>query len=375
MTRMRKLMVLMGAALVLSVCSGDDGKLYLGPCMTFTDFENDGVVDSVTRSTYNAAGHLLTREWAFHSDGVVDTRETRTYNANGDLLTVEQDEDADGVVDFSEVYAYGAQNQRTSFEAWQGQNLICRETYTYHANGELASQRNDRDGTGVWDYESLFDAEGLLIQWGWDSDGDDVADKGRQYEYGPGGLQQLQTLYQGNLFGEQPNSETTYLYDSEGYLLSVETFNYLQDQVTYLETHEWNSDHTVEDTTYFHNPNDLPFAGEHTEYDLNGNRTHYAQDWDSDGLDDSVTTWTWDGELLLETMLDAEGDGVWDSRTTYQYNAQGLVTETCDYSAPVDGEPRWVNTVEYDKHGNETRRTLVFMGGVPSVTTHDYSCW
>ncbi len=360
--------------LLTSACSGDDTNLWPGACQVSSDDEDDGVIDSITTMTYNADGQLLTRERDLDNDGTADFSETMLYNAAGDLLTQETDADNDGVIDVQIINQYDANGQLTSFEQQVNQVVNHYITYTYHANGEMASSRDDEDGDGTWEWEYLYNEEGLLVQQGRDSDNDDVADKGRLYEYGPSGLLQIEELYQDSVFGEVPNSETTYLYDSAGYLTSAETFNFFQDRISSLDTHTWNADHTVLIVEYDRLADGTVEATEHMEYDLDGNWTYYAPDWDGDGTPDSIQSSTWDGENMLESLSDDDGDSTWESRSTYTYRDDGLLTESRRYSTPVDGEPDSVTRYEYDKAGN-LLRTAKESGLTTSVTTYDYSCW
>jgi len=303
-------------------CSDKGGRTYPGPCELAVDNGEDGVIDSL---------------------------EVRTYDDHDNLLTVDLDSDNDGVVDVSRGY-----------------------TYTYHGNGGVASTREDANGDGVWETEYQYNESGQMVLLGWDDDGDGVADRGYRFTYGPSDQLQTEAFYDAWPF-DSVVWDKTYQYDSDGYLIEIESFNHVQQQVTAIETHTWNANHTVEDMALDRNDDGIIDASYHSEYDLDGNQILHEPDWDGDGLADYIATTTYADGLTVESTLDEDADGVVDSRTTYTYDAHGRLIET-SIDSPVDGTADQSTTWSYDKSGNALTARWHDASDI-TLTTYDYACW
>lgn len=189
---------------------------------------------------------------------------------------------------------------------------------------------------------------------------------------------------------------TTYRYDADGKLLSIEIDDG-EGTVVWSRTYSYDTDGNLMTEEFYSASNAFTVA---YAYDTDGNRLSADRDDNSDGTVDSRSTYTYDadGNRLTEARdggndgkvdtryaytYDTDGnlhtseqdsgdDGTVDERFTYSYDDDGnVITEQFEqYCACDDEEQSYTSTYTYDAYGNVL--TYSANSGEPSTYTYTY---
>ncbi len=131
-----------------------------------SDYQNDGVVDSVERETFDSEGRVVLYENDEDADGTNEQTTTNTYDANGLLVRVEY---FDGETTHVQRYEYDAMGRQTRFESdLQDDGTPDQVTTTVWDDVALtATHENDLDADGTVDQVTVatYDASGKLLKW------------------------------------------------------------------------------------------------------------------------------------------------------------------------------------------------------------------
>ena len=183
------------------------------------------------------------------NDGNRDSRASFTYDANGNLATVTEDNDYNGIPDRFREYTYDRRGRRstTTYDDGADGSINLVEYYIYDAHGNFRIEIDlGNDGTRDRASYYIFDANGNTIYYARDDNNDGTMD----------------------------------------YVVS-------------LTNH----------------------------YDINGNLTRVESDNDGDGVTDSVSNYTYDANGNLTILEVDDGDnGTIDQTTTFTYDADGYRT-------------------------------------------------
>ena len=82
-----------------------------------TDSNNDGVVDSISTTTYDAFGNQLTYNYDNNGDGTANSINAYTYDAQGNRLTYHHDSDGDGTANYIRRYRIPINSEHSAGKA------------------------------------------------------------------------------------------------------------------------------------------------------------------------------------------------------------------------------------------------------------------
>ncbi len=327
--------------------------------VTREDDDNDGTIDAVFRSTYDAAGRVTLTRNDYANDGTdAETNET-VYDAQGREVTYvyRYDGDDNGTLESRVVTAY----------VFDPSGNAMTETYERYAN-EILTRRVVSTLT--------FDAFGneLTVQTETDENADGVIDERSSQTASYNELGQLltrRTERDDNADGVLSSIDTYVLtYGLDGFSVSeVSTGDSNADGVynqRYVYTYTRDAQGRVLTRTTEGDAGGpvLTRSSATNSYDANGNLLTVVNETDSDanGVANTrrTTTRTFDGdnhELTYINDFDSNADGTPDSRssTVSTYDVDGrLLTQTNTDDDDVNGviDARRTRARTYDLHGN-----------------------
>ncbi len=335
----------------------DDPDIYYRQEQTYEE-DNDGDgPEPAQRRIYDENGNRLANETV--DNGTVTYRESFEYDANGNRILVLVDVDGDGPNGISErtVNTY-VNNQITSRVTDTGSDSpdddISRVTYTYDANNRLVSEETDGDGAGVGGISFRvtygYDASGRRILTERDADGD-----------GAGVVS-----YRESLMYNANNRLISRIRDNDGDLSAA---------VTSVETYEWNASN--QETLYERDNNNDGIDYRRTRtYNANNQITQYVQDTDGDGTNPaavSTTIYEYDASNRSTLVQTNNVNGI-TYRRMYAYHANG-VRSLNFYERDSDGilpAGSYGYRYEYNERGQQTLYENMRNGLVTSRTTYEY---
>jgi hypothetical protein len=292
---------------------------------------------------YDPAGKLVYERVDERADGTINQSVIYEYDSSGNLASQEEDADGDGTVDFNERYQYdgrGRVTQRYWDEIGDGDPGNTNAwAYLYDASGRVTRKSLDAQNDGTADLiESwTYDARGnttryqwrcLAADWfvcmfpvGYDSD-----------HFFPGGYDE-DDGYGYGFSAPEGEQITNYQYDVNNKLISKEVII------------DSDSDAIADETKRY-------------QYDTDGNRTRYEQDYDGDGIADRTESWQYDarGNVTRHEWDYRDGTPTEFESWTYQYDANGKLTREDRYHS--DGMLIARVSYEYDSDGNLIRQSI-----------------
>jgi hypothetical protein len=309
----------------------------------------DGISDWITIYTYDADGNLDTVTVDEDADGLIDRIITYTWTADGQQSTIGYDLDADGVDDYTVEYYYDAAGNEIRAKLLMGTTTIEAYDYTYDADGNMLSYEVDSDGDGVVDSRATYtwDVNGNLVRTETDSDGNYLADEIITYTYdADDNLIEVQTDSDAD---GTVDTSAWYTYDSAGNLDRVafdqDGDGFLVSSEDYCLLYDWSPDGSEESRIDFDSDCDDVSDLVHLErtYDSDGNRLTSRWDKDFDGSLDEIYTYTYDANgNLIQATEDTDADGY--PEYTRTYDSRGNETQTdwdSDANGVVDGVEYW----------------------------------
>jgi hypothetical protein len=168
----------------------------------------DGTLDTWT--VYNGAGDVLT------SGTLGRVRLRKAYDAAGYLLREEMDYDADpeNQVESTSAYTRGERGEllKTDFDNWEGGGaMTVTQSFDAWLNPLAERTVQDTDGDGVTDFVWVvfFNAEGDVLRFEGDYDGDGVLDETGSKAYYPDGSHEERTEFNDDDQGGADRVEVT----------------------------------------------------------------------------------------------------------------------------------------------------------------------
>jgi hypothetical protein len=239
--------------------------------------------------------------------------------------------DAQGNIRVTDVYTYDQEGNLTEEHQPHDGLSSSTNTYTYNANGKLATK------TSVY-YGKL--SSGSIIYYAYDNDGNLATET---YDYDNDGVFN-------NGFDGTADTLITYSYDDHSNLIT--------------KTYDSDADGTGETTTTY-------------TYDQDGNLSTEIYDSHVEWIDDEITTYSYDANANLTTKIsesDQDSDGVAERKSVYKYTYdtdRNLITETYDYG---DDGIDTIFSYTYDDYGNITTKSKdeEADGIVDSVSQYHY---
>lgn len=256
------------------------------------DTDNDGVADSITTFSYDAAGNLTGT-----SDSVTSTVEALSYDNNNNLVSLFTDNLRRP--DVEQKFTFTDSNKLSSFEVDQGAdgNVESKVTYQYDAQGNLVAYEFDQDNDGSAETLASYIYENNKVSSyieGSDNSGD--PDMTISYHYDSEGNRISQNIIASNK--GLPSNTGTFEYDASGNITRYQQDNDQDGRADYIES---------------------------SVYDSNNKRITFRKDMDADGVWDSLTQYTYDSDGNRTSMQeDSDGDGVIDKQWFSNYDTKTL---------------------------------------------------
>jgi len=260
--------------------------------------------------TRDAAGNVLEETTDWEMDGILDSVITNTYDEEGRPATTSRDEDGDGVVDQIETWDYSSALETKHFT---DRNVDGEpdsiETITYSDSGELMRQEDDTDADGSPEYIQTYvrSESGLLLE------------------------------YSHVLVGGWSTS-TTSEYDDQDRL--VRTVEIADDREfdSAIEVAYTYDDEGRQATTVRTDLLDSSTIGDTYTYDEAGRIATVTTRWNSDPDSDQTQSFIYDdeGRLVLDETRDFHGTLLWAHE--YEY-ADG--PEPIRHDQDFDGDGAW----------------------------------
>jgi hypothetical protein len=235
-----------------------------------TDYSADGVIDTLSSSTYAYPGILYFRETDYDADGVVEILESYDYiyDINGRLWQIHTDDWMDGVVDEIKTYHYDSNGRLESYDIDVGPDGVLNRIDTY-----------------------IYDATGRRVGWEMDSDADLLVDTLYSYIYddSTGTLDSLIIERFNDDLVITSTSWYTYTYNAQGKMAYVHV--------------DLTGDGILDNTTAY-------------LYDAVGRMNEALVDLGRDGTDDSHTIYFYNPQTgdLDKIEMDTDYDGLVDTR-------------------------------------------------------------
>ncbi len=253
----------------------------------------NGVQDRTINIEYDYLGRALSAELT--GNALNDILAEFDYNAVGALTDVRRFEwdDTDELYNLIALsqYQYNARNQITSINHQDSNNNnIVTHGYLYDADGNITQYTNSIDGSVLYDYDFLGQLTGA------DYSNLDITDE--SYQYDLNGNRELVTNANGDLvvYSTGTNNELTsdgaytYAYDAEGNRISKTNA-----AGTERELYEWDYRNRLSSVTK-------------QEYNAT------TQEWETV----QIVEYAYDyNNVLIRKVLDADGDGISDSKTIF----------------------------------------------------------
>ena len=172
----------------------------------------------------------------------------------------------------------------------------------------------------------------------------------------------------------EPNSITTYTYDTDGNQLTSTFDSGANGKPNSITTYTYDTDGNQLTYSLDYDANDEPNSITTYTYDTNGNQLTYSLDTDANDEPNSITTYAYDTDgNQLTYSLDTDANGEPNEITTYTYDADGnQLTYSLDSDA--NGEPNSITTYTYDTDGNQLTfsRDTDANGEANEITTYTY---
>ncbi|MBY6017412.1 hypothetical protein KUW04_06415 [Halomonas denitrificans] len=217
---------------------------------------------------------------------------------------------------------------------FQNDILTSRYTYTYHDNGLVSGQTNDRNGDGTIDYQYWyrFDEAGNEIEQIQDINGDGNYDYIYRSEYEDGRLVKYQEYWDVSYNAEGMDTldaETLFYFDDQGRRTQVVNNNFARGNVTVTDYHYDEAGH-LSMVTIDRNPDDESI--------------------------DLIYYYTYNAKGQLEEFrYDNGGDGVSESGSVYRYDDHGNQIYRAQFANGDFDNPTYQIFSEYDELGNQLR--------------------
>jgi len=266
--------------------------------------------------TLDAAGNVIESSVDEGLDGVVDGVSTRTYDEEGRPVGRLSDAGNDGDIDSTETWDYSIPNQvwRYLDEDADGQ-ADAIEVSTYSESGVLIRRDRDEDADGVADSTTTYslDENGLVLESTYVDDLRFVSET-ETYEYDDQ-ARLVRKVEARDEHGYVKITESMYEYDDQSRLVRMvrNEDELLGPDVTEV-TYEYDeaSRLTLTRTTIAEGY----WETERQIYDSEG-RLVRVETHDMTGALRTAQEYEYDGSKLVRRSWDGDGDGTWDTETTW----------------------------------------------------------
>ncbi len=314
------------AALVWDADLAQPGWRY-GPgvaaVLWYVDEWSNGDIDREITTHLDTQGRIYEQRYHWTDGSTPDQIMTWRYDADGHL-TEQWSEDEEGTPYLGEV------------RTWTDGLLTRHESYGTTADGSFGL-------TMVWDH--AYDGDGYRTSTEEDSDGDGAVNNITWFSWSEDRLVETREYYVVRLDAVYMVTRTTW--SETGKILSHETdtdangsydtaslYTYDGDDLLLTEERDWSGD-GVADYRVVH------------EYDGGGRRVWTGVDMDVDGASDSGLGWIWEGDSLLETLSDEDGDGPEAQWTMIRYGTDAAGNTDMGIEDPDDHTATGTHTWSY----------------------------
>ncbi len=325
------------------------------------DVHIDGTIDARSLYEFNTAGQVVYSELHIQEDifgpssrvtnityneqGLFLRSETRVTNENGELQTLktqtytEHDQPLEmrltrnGELKELDIWTYNEQGLPDFHEQRLSNSHIIYTTLHYSENNTLErefirefSEYMQENGDPATELrvvkEYFYDEQGHKIRQTIDNQGDGFEVDEWIWAYDEQGLLEYESI--GRVGEEQPNQTKTHTYNEEGLLFRTVRQEFHTDTQE-VDTRLYNArGQLMEQQTVDSNTGELLYA-QHKEWAESGRERPLLSesDFDGDGIWDSRLTWSYDAaEQLLDEQWDRNADGFIETRTAYRYQCQ-----------------------------------------------------